>query len=188
MCRDCLNERNAREYWNDPELWRQKAKKKYKPEYAAKYYKENKEKINARNAKWRADNAEKVSAIGERYRIENRDYVLASKRAWAKRNPEAIKAKENARRALEISAEGRYCKADVLQKLEAQDFKCVYCFCELMDVSYHVDHIMPLSLGGSNWPDNIQCLCPTCNLRKGAKHPDDWHKEIGYDSIDGGGL
>jgi 5-methylcytosine-specific restriction endonuclease McrA len=33
---------------------------------------------------------------------------------------------------------------------------------------------MPLKLGGSNWPENLQLLCRTCNLRKNAKHPDVW--------------
>lgn len=38
----------------------------------------------------------------------------------------------------------------------------------------HIDHVMPLRLGGSNYIENIQLLCRPCNLSKGSKHPAVW--------------
>lgn len=38
----------------------------------------------------------------------------------------------------------------------------------------------PLTLGGSNTDDNVQLLCPTCNIRKGSTHPSEYEARIGY--------
>ena len=69
-------------------------------------------------------------------------------------------------------------KFDVINMLSKQNNKCATCQTDIAS-NFHVDHIMPIALGGNNWPSNLQCLCPSCNLRKNAKHPDDWAKENG---------
>ena len=35
----------------------------------------------------------------------------------------------------------------------------------------HIDHVMPIKLGGTNDVRNLQLAHATCNLAKGAKHP-----------------
>lgn len=35
-------------------------------------------------------------------------------------------------------------------------------------VRFTVDHVHPLSLGGTNDPENLQCLCAVCNGHKGS--------------------
>jgi 5-methylcytosine-specific restriction endonuclease McrA len=49
--------------------------------------------------------------------------------------------------------------------LERYGRACVACG---VDEDLSVDHIVPLSLGGSNAITNIQPLCVPCNLVKGA--------------------
>ena len=46
------------------------------------------------------------------------------------------------------------------------------CLCCGEQTTLTVDHVLPISLGGSNSIDNIQPLCLACNLRKHAKHID----------------
>lgn len=66
------------------------------------------------------------------------------------------------------------------QKLgNAQRWKCGICQCSVKG-SYHLDHIMPLKLGGLHTPRNLQLLCPTCNVRKSAKHPIQYMQERGF--------
>jgi superfamily II DNA or RNA helicase len=47
------------------------------------------------------------------------------------------------------------------------DWKCSICSANLDQ--FHADHIAPFSKGGPTHLDNGQALCPTCNLKKGAK-------------------
>ena len=52
------------------------------------------------------------------------------------------------------------------------------CRCRLRG-KYHIDHIIPLDLGGTSWITNLQLLCPSCNRRKSNKDPIAWAQENG---------
>lgn len=109
-----------------------------------------------------------------RWREKNKDRHNEIARAADKKNPIGRRARVAKRRALVRSAEGAYSKADVTAKLEAQSGRCVYCSTDLLLDGFHIDHMVPLSRGGSNWPTNIQLLCETCNLRKNNKTPEEF--------------
>jgi hypothetical protein len=46
--------------------------------------------------------------------------------------------------------------------------RCEYCRMHqsLQGATFHVEHIVPRSLGGPSEPDNLAWACPSCNLRK----------------------
>jgi len=47
---------------------------------------------------------------------------------------------------------------------------CMKCGEKVDRKNFHVDHIVPISAGGSEWDlSNLELSCPTCNLKKGAK-------------------
>lgn len=82
------------------------------------------------------------------------------------------------RRALKRAAEGKHTAAEIEALYQRQRAKCANCLTSLKPC-YHVDHIIPLARGGSNWISNIQLLCPTCNISKSALDPIVWAQREG---------
>ena len=72
-------------------------------------------------------------------------------------------------------AEGTFNETHIQAILEQQSYRCAgpHCRIDLLR-SYHVDHIIPLARGGTNWPDNLQILCKDCNQSKHAQLMEDW--------------
>jgi len=74
------------------------------------------------------------------------------------------------RRALAFGYEGEHFTAEEwLALVEFYGGKCLRCGSR---ESITVDHVIPLSLGGSNCIDNLQPLCEGCNLDKGQDTTD----------------
>lgn len=53
--------------------------------------------------------------------------------------------------------------------LERDGFKCVACGVSAQEAKLQVDHIKPVSKGGTFLDSNLQTLCWKCNAGKGAK-------------------
>lgn len=80
------------------------------------------------------------------------------------RSTPAVAAATNANhRARALGALGTIYAADV-RELWARQTSCVEC-----GEGRGLDHIVPLSQGGINAPDNLQNLCPRCNARKSQR-------------------
>jgi len=130
----------------------------------AAYYAENRERLNARAAEWREANREKIAALNA---------------AWAKANPEACRIKNHNRRARQCASGGKLSNGLAAKLFKLQRGKCA-CGCKQpLGTDYHLDHRMPLALGGTNTDDNMQLLTATCNLQKSAKHPVDFAQQRG---------
>jgi hypothetical protein len=53
--------------------------------------------------------------------------------------------------------------------LKVHGHTCAECGCDLRNSGHHIDHIVPFSKGGLTTKDNLQALCPRCNLVKGNR-------------------
>ena len=99
------------------------------------------------------------------------------RRAWSKRwranHKEYISARNRGTKARRKGAIGTHTAADIKAQYARQKGKCYYCHARVGD-TYHVDHVVPLARGGSNWPENLVISCPTCNMQKRDKLPHEW--------------
>ena len=55
--------------------------------------------------------------------------------------------------------------------LEKFGHKCFYCGTK--DEPLEKEHIIPKAKGGANTPSNLTLSCPSCNAKKGSRHPDE---------------
>jgi hypothetical protein len=154
------------------------------PEYYREYRANHIEQARESDRKYRRTNMdkererEKCNAWRKAHPERAKEFV----KNWEKRNPEKCSQYRRNRRARIARAEGKHSAKDISDLYERQGGKCAYCKAILKKSGknkFHCDHVVPLSRGGSNDIGNITLACPTCNVRKKDKHPDDWAKENG---------
>lgn len=56
--------------------------------------------------------------------------------------------------------------------LRRDNHTCRYCGGTAPDVTLTVDHVIPVSLGGDNKPENLVAACRDCNAGKASSNPD----------------
>lgn len=147
-------------------------------EYRRNYARSHPEETKLRCAAWYLDNKDRAKVNNDIWKTNNKDKVNAFTKRWRDANPEASRAIVRNRRARSKLAEGSHKAADIISIASRQKYKCAGCKISIR-AGWHVDHIQPLSRGGSNYPRNLQLLCRDCNLRKHAKHPIVWAQENG---------
>jgi 5-methylcytosine-specific restriction endonuclease McrA len=158
--------------------------------YSAAWRKENRDKSLSGKAAYRIRNKDKIKESAFIYRSKNRDMESARNSAWINNNKDrraAYRANNSERyrihgqkRRATVRKSGGTLSYDIVCKMfKLQKGKCACCGLPLGD-DFHIDHIMPLALGGSNTDDNIQLLKARCNLQKRAKHPVDFMQQRGF--------
>lgn len=144
----------------------------------AAYRELNKEKINEQIREWYEKNRDATLAQRRQRYDREKEKILQNNREWRQSNPDKKRACGWHRKARVRNAEGRFTKDDIEKLKRYQRMRCAMCGSSIKN-GFHIDHIMPLSLGGTNWPSNLQLLCPRCNLSKGQKHPIDFANKLG---------
>lgn len=204
VCRTCYREQRAQHYAENAESISLKSKQKYatNPEPAKarsrERYNRDPEADKAYSKAWRKAHPEARSAIGKRYyekhkaqiREYERKHSLANKdrrreqsREWLKKNRDKSRAQRLNRIARLAKADGTHTGADRLSLYILQEKRCAYCGIALyidMKRDTHIDHVIPLSKGGSNGVENLVLTCMFCNQSKGDKTLSEWYLTRGW--------
>ena len=122
---------------------------------------------------------EQIAAKGRDWYNRNKDAAIAAAKSWTDSNPEKRRIisqnYKHRRRAQERSG---MTGADLI-KWQAAQPKCCYWCGDRKAKLYTVDHYVPLSKGGAHEAHNLVIACKPCNLRKNAKDPLDFAREVG---------
>lgn len=139
---------------------RKRAKKKYgaTKKGRASYARANASE-RGRAAKRRYNNSEKGRKAQERFHAS----------PMGKQSDRKFSA---IRRARETQADGDYTYQQWYNLCKFYDFRCLKCDMQVPFEKLTLDHIKPISKGGSSFIWNLQPLCGRCNSSKGAKEID----------------
>ena len=112
---------------------------------------------------WYENHKDEVQTRGKAYRSNHREQYREYNRQWQRRNPDKCRDKRHARRAL-----GEFPK----------DFKLMsHCWVCLSTENLQVDHILPVSRGGTNDISNLTTLCGSCNSSKNNLTYSEWFEK-----------
>jgi len=141
---------------------------------------------------WRRNNPDKVKEHKSASQKRNRDAANKRNKRWREANPEKAREETRIQSHRRSHAGGIFTKADIIQQLKAQTDKkgiahCWWCgkplkptvkWGERTRIGYDIDHIVPVSRGGTNDPENLVLTCPSCNYSKGTKLPSEWNGRL----------
>jgi len=143
----------------------------------SRHYQQNSSRIRAENAEYKKRNKDRVDKWRAEWFAANPEKRRQYAQSWFDRNPGKKRVYRIARRSREAGAQGHFSPEDIFRLMDEQKGRCVYCGKSIED-EYHIDHTHPLSKGGSNWPSNLQLLCPKCNLRKSASSHEEYQRKF----------
>jgi 5-methylcytosine-specific restriction endonuclease McrA len=133
-------------------------------------YDRNIDKIRERRANKSPEQLEGARAAGLKWSRNNKEQAAAIRRKWLIDNPH---------KSREMAARRRARIAGQLGNMPDNAFKtildrypiCLFPGCEEAD-NLHIDHVIPIALGGMHDINNLQVLCRHHNTSKGAKVAD----------------
>jgi len=184
QCKQCKSEQRKAEYRQPEERAKiRERQKRYQEENAArlhamsKRYRDRDGGIPYRELRkqYRKATPEKQKQYGKTKYERHKQAIQKRDKKW--RQTEAGKAYRRAyvikRRAIQREAEGHFIAADIRRQYTNQKGRCYYCQ-QKAGKDYEIDHVIPLSRGGTNYPSNIVIACRSCNRKKNDKFPHEW--------------
>lgn len=168
-CKSCLEDKPSEDFYPNKtyasgvtskcKVCLRKATKHYVSLKPEKYKQDRKE----RYWKNREDNIKKVVEWGR----QNKDKRKIAKDKWRAKNKTLTNHLTKGYHYRRKGAKGKHTLKEWIELCRNVNGKCVACHVE---AKLTKDHIIPLSKGGTDYIDNIQPLCVSCNSKKGNKY------------------
>lgn len=146
------------------------ANREKRKEYNRKWREKNPDKIKEQHIRWNLENPGKAKINSAKWRAENPEKQAKLSAIWQANHPEYMRAQKHKRKVQKKLSGETFTASDVIAMMNRQRGRCVVCRVDISK-NYHIDHVIPLALGGSNGKNNLQLLCPFCNMSKKDRHP-----------------
>lgn len=121
-------------------------------------------------ANWEKNNRDRYNERCRLWSVLHPKEKSKSRRKHDNLHPEQRQARHRNRAVREKNAQGTITSKEWRAVLDKYGHKCLRC--GRADVELTMDHVKPLSLGGTHTIDNVQPLCRLCNCSKFTKHID----------------
>jgi len=154
--KEMINEKSKIRYYKDIDETKRKARLSYT---------RNIVNIEKSRKKWTESNPDYFS---QNYQAK-KELKIQNVKDWVRDNPEKRKVIALRHEALKHGAVGSHSGDEWIALIELLNHKCNECWKYIKNLTQ--DHIIPLTKGGSDFIDNIQPLCQSCNSSKHAKYP-----------------
>lgn len=165
-CAECHKERSKAYYVKH---------RSYIADRQAKYYIDNKDKLIRQQLKYRLKNIDKINKYFVNYRIQNREKLklVDSRRSQFPKRQLQNRIKASNRRATKkLNHSCKYTLEQVNQRFQLFDGLCAYC----SSIAESIDHVIPISMGGSDVLGNLLPSCQSCNSSKNSRNLETWYK------------
>lgn len=155
--------------------------KKYREENKEiknEYYQKNKESIKKKRKKRYETNKESENEYSKRYSQKNAESLKEKNKQYRNSDKGREVSYKRSLKRRSYKHKVQFTPHERSEILERDNWTCQYCNITVHDRhtgdwntpdKAHIDHIVPLSKGGSSELNNLQVLCRTCNLSKNDK-------------------
>lgn len=157
MCKSCDGVRRRQQYYENHERELATAKK---------IRERRKDEMAIYLQKYRAEHKEKAKEYGKRYRQENKEKILEMNRRYSANNRDKLRVQGQLSYAKRKANGGNFTTDEWLDLCSSFGNVCVGCG---TDERLTIDHIIPITQGGSSGIENLQPLCKPCNSSKGSR-------------------
>ncbi len=133
----------------------------------------DRERMDAVSRQWAAANRPRVNERARARYADNREAAIERSKRWQRENPRRHAARSAARRALLLGAiDPSDDAAGTAAAMTAlRGLPCAYCG---GTERIEIDHIVPLTRGGTHTASNFAPACKTCNTSKGNRLLGEW--------------